>query len=65
MIWLQHNADGSADVWFAPQLPAGKEPNWLYTAPGWRWIAAFCFYGPEPAIRDKTWALPDIEKTRQ
>jgi hypothetical protein len=49
------------DVFFGPRAPAGKESNWIFTAPGKTWVAAFRFYGPEPAIKDKTWILGDIE----
>jgi hypothetical protein len=58
---LQKNADGSVDVFFGPTAPAGKESNWIHTAPGKTWVAAFRFYGPEPAIKDKTWIMGDIE----
>jgi hypothetical protein len=61
---LQKNADGSVDVFFGTKAPAGKESNWIYTAPGKPWVAAFRFYGPEKAVFDKTWTLPDIEKVK-
>jgi hypothetical protein len=28
------------------------------------WVAFFRFYGPEPAIQNKTWVLNNIEETR-
>jgi hypothetical protein len=59
---LQKNTDGSVDIYFGPQAPAGKEPNWIYTARGKTWVTAFRFYGPEQAIHDKTWKMPDIEE---
>ncbi|HEY9229987.1 MAG TPA: DUF1254 domain-containing protein [Gemmatimonadaceae bacterium] len=59
---LHTNADGSVDVLFAPTAPHGKESNWIATAPAKNWFAAFRFYGPDQAIRDKTWRLPDIER---
>ena len=55
--------DGSVDVFFGPHAPTGRSANWVYTAPGRQWIAMFRFYGPQDAIRDKTWRLPDIEKS--
>ena len=58
----QKNADGSVDVYFGPAAPAGKESNWIYTAPGRRWFSFFRFYGPEKAVFEKTWVLPNIEK---
>jgi hypothetical protein len=59
---LQQNPDGSVDVYFGPQAPAGKESNWVYTAQGKPWVTIFRFYGPEKPVLDKTWKLPDIEK---
>lgn len=55
--------DGSVDVVFGPSVPAGRAANWIYTAPGRQWIACFRFYGPQKALGDKTWRLPDIERS--
>ncbi|CAD6551183.1 hypothetical protein LMG28727_05205 [Paraburkholderia kirstenboschensis] len=60
---LQRNPDGSIDIYFGPVPPAGKTENWIYTAPGKPWFAAFRLYGPEPAIFDRSWTMADI--TRQ
>jgi hypothetical protein len=57
----QANADGSVDLYLGPKAPTGKEANWAYTTPGKSWFMVFRFYGPEPALHDKTWSLPDIE----
>jgi hypothetical protein len=59
---MQRNADGSVDFYIGPKPPAGKEANWIQTAPGRRWFTYFRFYGPEKALFDKTWRLPDIER---
>jgi hypothetical protein len=59
---LLRESDGSADVFFGPRAPGGKDSNWVYTAPGRQWIAFFRFYGPQKALFDKTWRLPDIQK---
>jgi hypothetical protein len=59
---LQKNADGSVDVYFAPKAPAGKESNWVPTSPKDEFEVLFRFYGPEKALFEKTWKLPDIEK---
>ena len=48
----QKNTDGSVDVYFGPKPPAGKESNWLYTAPGQPWFTYFRFYVPEKAVFD-------------
>ena len=61
---MRKNADGSVDVFFGPATPVGREANWVYTVPGKRWISLFRFYGPEKALLDKTWKLPDIEEAR-
>jgi hypothetical protein len=58
---LRKNADGTVDIYFGPKPPAGQEPNWLYTQPGQKWFPWFRVYGPEKAIFDKSFKLPDIE----
>ena len=50
------------DVWFGPEAPAGKESNWIPTNADGRFELIFRFYGPEPALFDKTWVLPDLER---
>ncbi len=55
------NADGSYDVWFAPEAPEGKEGNWLQTVQGKSWFTILRMYGPlEPWI-NKTWRPGEIE----
>jgi hypothetical protein len=56
------NADGSIDIYFAPQVPTGQQNNWITTAKGGKWFIIFRLYGPDKAFFDKTWTLPDIEK---
>jgi hypothetical protein len=58
---LRNNADGTVDIYFGPKPPAGQASNWLYTKPGEKWFPWFRVYGPEKAILDKSWRLPDIE----
>jgi hypothetical protein len=60
---MQKNQDGSVDVCFGPTALPGKEANWIYTGPGKPWVVLFRFYGPEKAVFDKSWKLPDIEET--
>ena len=38
------------------------EANWIYTPPGKNWYLWFRFYGPQKAILDKSWKLPDFER---
>jgi hypothetical protein len=59
---LQKNGDGSVDVWFGPNAPAGKESNWVPTKTGGGFEVLFRLYGPEKPLFEKTWKLPDIEK---
>jgi hypothetical protein len=59
---LRKNADGSVDIYIGPKPPAGQESNWLFTPAGKSWFPWFRTYGPEKAIFDKSWKLPDIER---
>lgn len=59
---LQQNADGSVDVYFGAEAPAGKETNWVPTNPEAEFEVLFRFYGPEKPLFDKTWKLPDVER---
>jgi hypothetical protein len=61
-VGMQKNADGSVDVYFSPQAPAGNALNWIPTKAGGQFEVMFRAYGPEKAFFDKTWKLPDIEK---
>jgi hypothetical protein len=58
---VQQNADGSYNVYFGPEAPAGKESNWVQTVPGKGWHMLFRLYGPEQAWFDKTWRPSEIE----
>lgn len=59
---LETNPDGSVDIYFGPRAPEHQQANWIPTKPDGRFEVLFRFYGPKPALFDKTWALPDIEK---
>ena len=52
---LIRNADGSVDVYFGPEAPAGKASNWVQTIPGRGWNMIFRLYGPLEPWYDKTW----------
>jgi hypothetical protein len=60
---LQKNADGSVGLYFGPNAPSGKESNWIPTSANGRFEVLFRFYGPQKPLFDKTWKLPDIEKS--
>jgi hypothetical protein len=62
---LAHGADGSVELRFGPKAPAGGEANWIPTRPGGRFFVVFRFYGPERALFDKSWQLPDIERATE
>ena len=57
----QQAADGSYDVFFAPEAPEGKEANWVPTNPEKGLFLVFRFYGPLESFIDKTWVLNDLE----
>jgi hypothetical protein len=59
---LQANGDGSVDIYFGPEAPAGKESNWVPTSADGGFEVLFRFYGPEKPLLEKTWRLPDIEQ---
>jgi hypothetical protein len=58
---LQTNADGSVDVWFAPEAPEGKESNWVQTIPGKGWFMILRLYGPLEPWFDQSWRPGEIE----
>jgi hypothetical protein len=59
---LQTNADGSVDLYFGQKAPEGKQSNWIDTGPSENFEVLFRLYGPQKALFDKTWNLPDVEK---
>jgi hypothetical protein len=61
---LRKNADGSVDIYIGPTAPAGQEANWIYTPAGKSWFPWFRFYGPEKALFDKSWTMPDIAQVK-
>ena len=61
MTNVKKNADGSVDIYFGPKPPKGKESNWLPTDPNRRFFLLARFYGPKPALFNKSFELNDIE----
>jgi hypothetical protein len=59
---LQKNADGSVDIYFGVNAPAGKESNWIPTSANGEFEVAFRFYGSEQRRFDETWTLPNVEE---
>jgi hypothetical protein len=60
---LQSNSDGSVDLNFGPAPPDGLRTNWIPTKADGRFEVLCRFYGPEKPFFDKTWKLPDIQRT--
>jgi len=58
---LDYNPDGSVDLYFGPEAPAGKENNWIQTVADKAWFAVLRFYGPLEPFFDKTWQPGDFE----
>jgi len=58
---MKTNADGSIDIYFAPEPPEGQEGNWLQTVPGKSWFIALRLYGPLQPWIDQTWRPGEIE----
>ena len=54
------NEDGSIDIWFGPEAPAGKEANWIQTVPGKGWFCLLRLYSPTEAWLEKTWRPGEI-----
>ena len=61
---LLKNDDGSIDLYFGPNVPAGRELNWIPTVPGKAWFPYFRLYSPKKSFLDKSWRLPDIKKVK-
>lgn len=59
---LNTNPDGSIDLYFGPEAPAGQEDNWIQTAPGKGWFVILRLYGPLEAWFDQTWRPGEIEE---
>ena len=58
---VEQNADGSTDLYFGPEAPAGNEHNWLQTVPGKGWFPILRLYSPLQPFFDKSWRPSEIE----
>ena len=57
---LKYNEDGSIDLNFGPELPAGgTASNWRRTVPGKGWFVLFRLYSPTQPFFDGSWR-PEI-----
>ena len=59
---LRKNPNGSVNIYFGPKAPASGEANWVPTSADGKFEVLFRFYGPEKALFEKAWKLPDVEK---
>ncbi len=57
---LEQNQDGSYDIYFGPEAPAGKDKNWIQTVPGKGWFTYIRLYGPLEPFFDQTWKPDNI-----
>jgi hypothetical protein len=58
---VKKNTDGSIDVYFAPEPPAGMEDNWVQSIPGKSWFIILRAYGPLQPWLDQTWRPSEPE----
>ncbi|MGD9294101.1 MAG: DUF1254 domain-containing protein [Roseobacter sp.] len=58
---VQASADGSYEILFAPEAPAGSEGNWIQTIPGKSWFIILRAYGPLEPWLDGSWRPSEIE----
>jgi hypothetical protein len=58
---VQQNADGTTDIYFGPEAPAGKKSNWIQTVPDRGWFSILRVYSPLENFLDKTWKPGEIE----
>jgi hypothetical protein len=58
------NTDGSVDLYFGPNAPAGREANWVATVPDKGWFAILRLYGALEPWFDKTWRPGEIEEVQ-
>jgi hypothetical protein len=59
---IEKNANGFTDVYFGPKAPAGKQSNWIPTSDRGEFEVLFRLYGPQKALFDKSWKLPDVQR---
>ena len=61
---LKTNPDGSVDLYFGPEAPAGKASNWIKTNRGENWFAYLRLYAPTEGYFDRSWPMHDVEKVK-
>jgi hypothetical protein len=58
------NRDGSVDIWFGPEAPAGRENNWIQTNPGKEWYMMFRLYLLPESRHETSWNPENIEEVK-
>jgi hypothetical protein len=59
------NADGSVNLYFGPQKPAGAaESNWIQTDSGRDFLVALRLYGTGVEFFDQSWKAHDVMKVK-
>jgi hypothetical protein len=57
------NDDGSVDLYFGPEKPAGApDSNWIQTVKGRNFLVALRLYGTGVEFYDQTWKPDDVVK---
>ena len=59
---LVENKDGSVDLYFGANAPAGKEANWIETIPSKGWFGVLRLYGPLDPWFDNEWQPGEFER---
>jgi hypothetical protein len=62
-VFQVHGVDRAERPIWCQRLKRGRRIAEFDTAPGRPFFPAMRFYGPEKPLFDKTWKLPDLEKT--
>lgn len=52
---LVYNDDGSVDLYYGPEAPAGMENNWTQTVAGKGWFVLIRLYGPLEPWFERSW----------
>ena len=61
MFELKDLKGETADLYFGPSAPTGRESQWIKTIPGKGWFVYFRIYGPEAAAFDGSWKPGDFQ----
>lgn len=59
---LKNVSGKTAELYFGPQAPVGKEKQWIKTTPGKGWFLYFRIYGPGKNAFDASWKPGDFDE---